>query len=62
MTNRAVKDKNYQRVVDVCQTFRMNTMKDYHDLHLKIDLLWLAYVFETFRKEPIDSFELGPAY
>ena len=27
-------------------------MKDYHDLHLKVDALLLACVFGTFRKEP----------
>ena len=40
----------------------MNTMKGYHDLYLKVDLLLLVYVFESFRKECINSFELDPAY
>ena len=40
----------------------MNTMKDYHDLYLKVDVLLLACVFETFRKESITSFELDPAH
>ena len=39
----------------------MNTMKDYHDLYLKVDVLLLACVFETFRKEFIKSLELDPA-
>ena len=62
LTNLAIKDKNYEHVLDVCKTFRMNIMKDYHDLHLIIDISLSAYVFETFRKESINSFELGPTY
>ena len=33
-------------------------MKDYHDLYLKFDVLILASVFETFRKESINSFSI----
>ena len=40
----------------------MDTMKDYHDLYLKVDVLLLTCVFETFRKESLNSFELDPAY
>ena len=29
----------------------MKTMKDYHDLHLKCDVLLLADMFERFRNE-----------
>ena len=40
----------------------MNTMKDYHDLDLKVDVLLLACGFETFRKESMNSFELDFAH
>ena len=43
-------------------TFKMNTMKNYHDLYLKVDVLLLACVFENFRKQSINSFELDPAH
>ena len=38
----------------------MNTMNDYHNLHLKDSLLLLPCVFKTFRKESINSFDLNP--
>ena len=37
-------------------------MKYYHDLHLQGDVLLMVCVFETFRNECINSFELDPAY
>ena len=37
-------------------------MEDYHDLHLKVGVLLLACVFETFRSKSINYFELDPAY
>ena len=40
----------------------MNTMKYFHDLHMKTDVLLLACMCETFRKESINLFELDPAH
>ena len=34
----------------VWKSFIMSTMKDYHDLYLKVDVLLLACGFEIFRK------------
>ena len=39
----------------------MNTKKDYHDLYLKVNVLLLACIFETSRKEFINFFELNSA-
>ena len=59
LANRAISDKNYEHVLNVWKTFRLKIMKDY--LYLKVDGLLLVYVFETFRKELIRSFELESA-
>ena len=40
----------------------MNTSKDYYDLYLKVNFLLLVCMFETFRKESINSFELDLAH
>ena len=37
-------------------------MKNYHDLCLQVDTLLLACVFQTFKKESINSFESDPYY
>ena len=47
-------------IVQLLKAFRMNTMKDYHDLDLKVDVLFMGCVFETFRKASINSFGLNP--
>ena len=36
----------------------MKTMKDYHDLYLKCDVLLLADVFDTFRNNSLKNYEL----
>ena len=62
MTNRKISDKNYEHILRVWETFIINSMKDYHDLQLKFDVLLLARVFEMFWKVLIIFFELDPAH
>ena len=38
----------------------MKTMKDYHDLHLKTDVLFLVDVFQQFRKMCMENYKLDP--
>ena len=40
----------------------MNNMNGNHDLNLKVDVLLLVRVFETFRNASINSFDLDPAH
>ena len=42
--------------------FEMKTMGAYHDLYLKIDVLLLADVFETFTGVCLEYYELGPCH
>ena len=40
--------KEYKYVPKVWNKFKMKTMKDYHDLHLRCDILLLVDIFEKF--------------
>ena len=40
----------------------MRTMKEYHDLYLKCDVVLLADVFEKFRKMSMKSYKLDPLH
>ena len=40
----------------------MKTMKDYHDLYLKLDVLLLADVFENFREVCLDNYKLDSVW
>ena len=62
LTNCAVSGKNYEHVLNVWKDFNVNTIKDYNDLYLKVDVLLLVCVFETGRKESINYFELALAH
>ena len=42
LTNYAVIGKKYEHVLHVWKAFRMKIMKDYHDLHFKVDVLFLT--------------------
>ena len=52
LTSCTISDKNYQHILNVWKAFKMNNMKDYHDIYLMFDVLLLASVFESFRENP----------
>ena len=53
LTGKKISDKEYDHALKNCDKFEMQTMKDYHDLHLKCDVSLLADVFERFRKNSL---------
>ncbi len=44
LTNSSISDEDYQRAQKVWDAFGCKTMREYHDLHLKTDVLLLANV------------------
>lgn len=48
-----ITDGNYEHVFNVWKASKMNTIKDYHDLYLKGNVLLLASVFKTFKKDKL---------
>ena len=53
LTGKEISDNVYEHVLKVWNTFQMKTMKDYHDLYLKYNVLLLADVFGKIRNNSL---------
>ena len=49
LTGKKISGEKYEHVLNVWNKFKMKTMKDYHNLYLKYEVLLLADVFEEFK-------------
>ena len=62
LTGKQISDKEYNLVLKVWNKVEMKTMKNYHDLYLKCDVLLLAKVFEKFRNNNLKNYGLCPSH
>ena len=62
LTGKGISNKNYSHVLNVWNSFNMESMKDYHELYNITDVLLLADVFENFRDLCLKIYGLDPYY
>ena len=53
---------DYRHGNDVFKRFKRKNLGEYHDLYVQSDTLLLADVFENFRNECLEVYELDPAH
>ena len=62
LTGSGINNYNYRHVLNVWDTFKMKTFKEYLELYNISDVLLLADVFENFRNICLKNYGLDPVY
>ena len=62
LTGKGINNYNYNHVLNVWKTFKMKTLKEYHEVYNITDVLLLADVFENFRDLCLKNYGLDPAH
>ena len=57
-----ISDESYRMAEEIWEEFNMKSMKDYLETYCMSDTLILAQVFEEFRKESMDNFNMDPSH
>ena len=59
---KGITKEDIKHVPNVCDTFRIKTLGEYHDLYIQLDTVLLADVFENFRDKCMEIYKIDPAY
>ena len=62
LTGKKNSGKEYEHVLHIWKKYKMKTMKDFHNLHLKCDVLLSADFLEKFRNNSIKNYGLCPSH
>ena len=62
LKDECLSEKDYLKVNNIWNMFKMNTIGDYHDLYLKKDVLLLPKVFEKLISTCLDYYRLDPCH
>ena len=60
LTKTNISDKEHGHIFNVWNKLEMKTMKDYHSLYLKCNVLLIADLFEKFRNNSLKNYGLRP--
>ena len=59
---KGITKEDIKHVKNVCDTFKIKTLGECHDLYVQSDTALLADVFENFRDKCIEIYKIDPAY
>ena len=62
LNDEAITDDDYSHALNVWSAFKCRSLRDYHNLYLKSDVLLLSDVFESFRATCLRHYKLDPAH
>jgi hypothetical protein len=62
LNNTHISDTEYKYAKSVWEKAGCKTMRDYHDIYLKTDVLLLADIFQNFRQVAIEKYGLDPLW
>ena len=62
LKGKGINDYNYNHVLNIWKTFKMKSLKEYHEVYNISDVLLLADVFENFRDICLKNYGLDPVY
>ncbi|XP_026285709.2 uncharacterized protein LOC113211531 [Frankliniella occidentalis] len=62
LTGENIKPEDYQHAVNVFQTFKLSSLREFHDLYLLTDVLLLSDCMENFRKIAMEHYKLDPVH
>ena len=62
LKDKCISEKDYLHAISVWNAFKMNTIGDYHDPYLKIDVLLLADVFGKLISVCLEYYGLDPCH
>ena len=62
LNKEGITKEDFKHVKNVCDTFKIKDLGEYHDLYVQPDTALLADVFENFRDKCIEIYKLDPAH
>ncbi len=62
ITEKNINDEDYDRALKVWELFKCKSIKDYLEAYLRVDVLLLTDIFETFRYLSMENYGLDPAH